>query len=224
VVLSRSVIPVERYAQYVLPALWRSAGGTLAGGSRRGGVPADAALVYRHGSRTLGEVVRATNKFSNNMMARNLLLTLGSTHRGRHIRVSDGIRALQDWLARRGIEAPGLRVVNGAGLSRDTRISARGMANVLRAGRASRYAPEFLASLPIAGEDRALRRRGFAADERSIVRIKTGLIDHVRSMAGYVTSESGRQWLVVVLINHPGVHQGAGTRLHDDIIRYLLER
>jgi D-alanyl-D-alanine carboxypeptidase/D-alanyl-D-alanine-endopeptidase (penicillin-binding protein 4) len=195
----------------------------LDGAVRTGPVPGNARQIYVHRSRTLGEVVRATNKFSNNMMARHLLLALGSLQRERDIRVADGVAALEDWLLARGIDAPALRVDNGSGLSRDTRISARGMAGVLRAGFGSRYAPEFLASFPIAGEDHALRRREFDADGHAIVRIKTGLIDHVRAMAGYVTSRTGRTWIVVALINHPGVHRGAGTRLHDDIVRYVLD-
>jgi len=78
-------------------------------------------------------VVRATNKFSNNMMARHLLLTLGAHARERGIRVEDGLAVLNQWLRQRGIDTPGLNIDNGSGLSRDTRISARGLAGVLRA-------------------------------------------------------------------------------------------
>jgi len=223
IVLARAVIPDERYVQYVLPGLWRDAGGALDGKVRPGTVPEKADQLVSHPSRSLGEVVRATNKFSNNMMARHLLLTLGTTRAERGIRMADGIEALNDWILARGLDVPGLRIVNGSGLSRDTRISARGMANLLRAGFHSRYAPEFLTSLPIAGEDRVLDERAYRGSGAAIVRIKTGLIDHVRAMAGYVMTPGGERYIVVLLVNHPNIHRGLGTRMQDAIIRYVLD-
>lgn len=221
-VMVRAVIPTDRYLQYVLPGLWRDAGGILEGTVKRGDVPDDAVKIYTHLSRSLAEVVRATNKFSNNMMARHLLLTLGTLNKERDVQVQDGIDVLNDWLIRRGIDVPGLKLVNGSGLSRDTLISAQGMANVLHAGFHSPYAPEFLSSLPVAGEDRALESRDFGEQDTS-VRIKTGLIDHVRAMAGYITSRNGTKYVVVLLVNHPGVHRRVGTRLQNALIRYVLD-
>lgn len=223
VVMTRAVIPDDRYVPYVLPGVWRDTGGILDGDVRRGPVPAEAVRLFSHPSRSLAEVVRATNKFSNNMMARHLLLSLGSLSRERGIEVDDGIRALHDWIASKGLDVPGLKIVNGAGLSRDTRVSALGMANVLRAGYNSRYAPEFLASLPIAGKDRAADGRNFGENGVSVVRIKTGLIDHVRAMAGYVTARGGETYIVVLLVNHENVHHGLGTRMQNAVIRYVLD-
>ncbi|MBS1270777.1 MAG: D-alanyl-D-alanine carboxypeptidase DacB [Gammaproteobacteria bacterium] len=223
VVMTRAIIPAEHYPAFVLPALWRDAGGSLGGTVKKGPVPDNVRKIYTHPSRTLGEVVRATHKFSNNMMARHILLTLGLLHKTHDIELKDGIRALHDWLRIKHIDVPGLNVVNGSGLSRDTRISARGMANVLRAGYRSRYAPEFLASFPIAGEDRALESREFGEEETAMVRIKTGLIDHVRAMAGYIVSRTGETYIAVLIVNHGGVHRGLGTRLQNAVIRYILE-
>lgn len=223
IVMARSVIPVARYAQYVVPGLWRDAGGRLTGRVVNGRVPEDAERIHAHPSRTAAEVVRATNKFSNNMMARHLLLTLGARSKEQGIRTEDGVAALQDWLRGKDIDTPGLKIVNGSGLSRDTRVSARAMAQVLRAGYRSRYAPEFLASLPLAGEDRALRKWRSADADTGVVRVKTGLIDHVRALAGYVTPPGGETQVVVMFINHPGIDRGLGTRLQDAVIGYLLE-
>jgi len=223
IVMTRAVIPVERYAAYVVPGLWRDAGGRLEGPVTAGPVPEDAEKVHSHPSRTLAEVVRATNKFSNNMMARHLLLSLASGDGKAAAGVDDGIRALRDWLQVRGIDVPGLRLDNGAGLSRETRISALGMANVLRAGYRSRYAPELMAALPVAGEDRALRKLNLDRTDRAIVRVKTGLIDHVRAMAGYVTARSGDTYVVVMLVNHPGAHRALGTRMQEAVLRYVLD-
>jgi len=222
IVMTRAVFPVGDYAEYVVPGLWRQAGGRLDGNVREGEVPGQAVQLLSHPSRSMAEVVRATNKFSNNMMARHLLLTLGLAYRDRGVRVEDGVKALEDWVASRGLDVPGLEIVNGSGLSRDTRISARGMAEVLRIGFQSRYAPEFLASLPVAGEDGSMDDRKFREDGAAVVRIKTGLIDHVRSMAGYVTNTRGETYVVVLLINHPGIHHGLGTRMQNGVIEYVL--
>lgn len=224
IVITRAVIPVERYAEFVLPGLWRSAGGVLDGQVRRGEVPENATLLLNHPSRSLAAAVLAVNKFSNNMIARHLLLTLGTAAGERGIGREDGVAALNDWIVSKGLDVPGLNVVNGSGLSRDTRISAEGMANVLRAGFRSRYAPEFLASLPIAGEDRALARRDFQEPDHAVVRVKTGLLNHVRAMGGYITTRRGETYVVVLLINHNGAHQGLGTRMQNDLIRYVLDR
>lgn len=223
VVMSRAVIPSDQYAAYVLPTLWRRAGGTLDGTVRHGRVADTARRLFAHPSRSLAEVVRATNKFSNNMMARHLLLTLGMRYRDRGIGVDDGRRALTDWLLAHDLALPKLNIVNGAGLARDTRISAAGLAGVLRAGFHSRYAPEFMAALPIAGQDGSLRRRDFKQHGDATVRLKTGLIDDVRALAGYVRQPGGRYYVVVLLVNHPGIHREVGSRLQDAIVRYVLE-
>ncbi|MGA8260797.1 MAG: D-alanyl-D-alanine carboxypeptidase/D-alanyl-D-alanine-endopeptidase [Arenicellales bacterium] len=222
VIMTRAVIPSDRYLAYVLPGLWRSAGGTLAGTVTKGSVPDDAEKIYTHSSRTLAEVVRATDKFSNNLMARNLLLTLGTLYKDSDVTVGDGVKALDDWLLSRGIDVPGLKVVNGAGLSRDARISARGLANVLRAGFHSRFAPEFLSAFPIAGEDWALEDRDFDESIPEMVRMKTGLLDDVRGMGGYITSRSGKTYITVLLVNHKGIQNQVGTRMQNAVIRYVL--
>lgn len=222
VIITRAVIPVERYAAYVLPGLWRDAGGVLDGVVRQGAVPGNAGMIYSHPSPTMAEVVRAANKFSNNMMARHLLIALGSLYKDKGIEVDDGVNALQEWLLSKGIDVPGLNIVNGSGLSRDARISALGMANVLRAGFQSRYAPEFLASFPVAGEDSGPALREFSGGNGAMVRLKTGLIDHVRTMAAYVTAGSGKTYIVVLLVNHPGAHRGLGTQLQNAVIRHVL--
>ena len=223
VLMTRAVIPADRYLSYILPGLWHDAGGALEGRVRNGFVPDGAKKIYSHPSRSLAEVVQATNKFSNNLMARHLLLTLGTVDRERGVTVTDGVNALRDWLLDAGIKVPGLNVMNGSGLSRDTRISAQALANILRFGYHSRYAPEFLSSMPIAGEDRALKHRSFEENDASIVRIKTGLLDDVRAMAGYITSRRGRTYIAVLLINHKGVHRGLGTQMQNAFIQYVLD-
>ena len=221
----RSVLPPVRFADGVIRALWTQMGGRIDGGLAVGPAPAGATRWYRHRSPPLGQVISGINKFSNNVMARNLLLTLGGQRFGAPGTTAKGRRAVRAWLARRGVEAPGLRLGNGSGLARETRISARALGEVLLAGERSRFRPEFAGSLPIASLDGTMRSRLARDRQASRARIKTGLLDDVRTMAGYVRTPSGRTLAVVALQGHPGVHRGGrGTAVQDALLGWLLDR
>ena len=221
----RSILPPVRFADGVVRALWTRMGGRIEGGLAVEPVPAGATRWYRHRSPPLAYVVRGINKFSNNVMARNLLLTLGAERFGPPGTAAKGRRAVRAWLARRGIEAPNLRIVNGSGLARETRISARGLGGILLAGERSRFRPELAASLPLVSLDGTMRRRLARDPEATRARIKTGLLDGVRSMAGYVRTRGGRTYAVVSLQEHPKVHRGGrGTAVQDALLGWLLAR
>lgn len=221
----RSILPPVRFADGVVRALWTGMGGRIEGGLAVAPVPEGATPWHRHRSPPLGLVVRGINKFSNNVMSRNLLLTLGAERFGPPGTTDKGRRAVAAWLERRGIDLPHLHLVNGSGLARETRISARGLGRVLLAGERSRFWPELAASLPLASLDGTMRRRLARDPEASRARIKTGLLDGVRSMAGYVRTRGGRIYAVVSLQEHPNVHRGGrGTAVQDALLGWLLAR
>ncbi|HEX9626215.1 MAG TPA: D-alanyl-D-alanine carboxypeptidase/D-alanyl-D-alanine-endopeptidase [Acidiferrobacterales bacterium] len=206
------------YVAGVFRALWGELGGSLAGGSREAPVPGDARLLHRHVSPPLADIVRSINKFSNNVMTRQLLLTLGAERSGAPGSDDQGIAALHDWLAEKGLDFPELVVDNGAGLSRSERISARHLAELVQAGLASAYMPEFLASLPLLGMDGTLQRRASASGP---ARLKTGSLDNVRSLAGVFTDRRGRQYAVAMLHNAPRVEGYAGEAVQDALLEWL---
>ena len=221
----RSVLPPVRFADGVVRALWTGMGGWIEGGLAVAPVPEGATPWHRHRSPPLALVVRGINKFSNNVMSRNLLLTLGAKRFGPPGTTDKGRSAVAAWLKRRGIDLPHLRLVNGAGLSRDTRITARGLGRLLLAGERSRFRPEFAASLPLASLDGTLRRRLPGHPEATRVRLKTGRLDGVRALAGYVRAPSGRTLAVAALQEHPGIHRtAAGTAVQNALLRWLLDR
>ncbi len=117
---------------------------------------------------------------------------------------------------------PGLALDNGSGLSRTSQISVLAMANVLRAAYRSPYAPEFLASLPLAGIDGTLKNR-LQTSPAGAVRLKTGHIDGVSGVAGYVTAASGKTYVLVCLINDARVDAGAGEPVQAALVQWLLE-
>ena len=221
----RSLLPPARFAHGVIRALWTQMGGEVEGGLALGRLPAGAVRWSRHHSPPLSYVVKGVNKFSNNVMARNLLLTLGAERFGPPGTVDKGRRAVAARLREEGIDLPHLRIANGSGLSRETRISSRGLAKVLLAAERSPFRPEFAQSLPIASLDGTMRRRLRRDPEAERARIKTGLLDGVRAMAGYVRTRDGSVLAVAAVQNHPGVHLGGrGTAVQDALLRWLLDR
>jgi len=190
------------YNARLLTALWAGMGGTLAGRVRDGAAPA-APPSFEVNSRTLPEVVRDINKFSNNVMAQQLFLTLGRTQAGQG--TPDAAReVLRRWLADRFGDAGRAAVVdNGSGLSRDNRLSAQLLADLLRAAWAGPVMPELLASLPVAGVDGTLRRSQGAPGR---AHLKTGSLRDVAGVAGVVLAASGRRYVLVAVINHPNAN------------------
>ena len=189
------------YAARAVAGLWREMGGTLRGRVRDGSVPAallqQPPLCVLH-SPALAEVVRDINKFSNNVMAEQLYLTLGA---GR----ADAARArLQQWWQTRLGSLPAPQQENGSGLSRSARISALALARLLQLDYAAPYGAELTASLPLAGVDGTLRRLQGRANGRA--HLKSGSLADVVALAGYVHRDQGPPWVLVVLINHPNAN------------------
>ena len=186
------------YNERLLAHLWRELGGTL-GGRVRDGLAPSTRPSFELASPSLAEVVRDINKFSNNVMAQQLFLTLGLQQRGSG--TPQAARAtLKQWLAERlGRGAEAAVIDNGSGLSRDTRVSARLIARLLQFGWASPVMPELMASLPVTGLDGTLRNAKMSTGR---AHLKTGSLRDVTGLAGYVLSKSGRRYVLAVVVNH----------------------
>ena len=199
-------------------ALWRELGGTLRGQVREGAVPPGAHARAVHESPTLAEIVRQINKFSNNVMARQIFLSLDAA---RPATPEGARRAVRAWLSGKGLDLPELTLDNGSGLSRGERISAGSLARLLLAAWRSPVMPELLSSLPLAGVDGTLRKRLFNDAVGGRAHLKTGYLENVRALAGYVLDHSGERWIVVFLINDPRSHLGKPAM--DTLLRLVME-
>ncbi|HEX2495016.1 MAG TPA: D-alanyl-D-alanine carboxypeptidase/D-alanyl-D-alanine-endopeptidase [Steroidobacter sp.] len=220
--IDRAVMRAPNYAYGAFRTLWTQAGGAIDGTFRVSAAPATATLLYEHESLPLPQIIRLVNKFSNNVMARHLLLTLGAEQFGPPANVENGRNALRAWLKRRGVDAAAFVLDNGSGLSRAERITARGLGEVLAIAWRSPFMPEFAASLPLSGTDGTLRNRFKATGMQGRIRLKTGRIDDVSALAGYVNAASGRTYILVIVINHPGAHMGAGEAIQSELIRWVF--
>jgi D-alanyl-D-alanine carboxypeptidase/D-alanyl-D-alanine-endopeptidase (penicillin-binding protein 4) len=193
----------EQYLAGMLRHLWTEMGGTWKGGLRDGVVPMTAQLVHVHESQPLSEIVRDINKFSNNVMARQLYLTLGAEYGGPPATTENALRAVRQWLTLKKILAPELVMENGSGLSRAGRASAATLAELLQAAWQSPVMPEFVASLPVAAVDGTMRKRLHHEPVAGSAHVKTGLLNDARAIAGYVLDRRGHRQVVVMMINHP---------------------
>lgn len=198
-----SVMPQRDYTATLIQSLWRDQGGTLAGGHRSGTLPSGATLLATTSSRDLVTMVRDINKWSNNVMARQVFLTLGAENRQPDDPddLAAAEREIREWLERKGIKSRGMVFENGAGLSRIERISARQMASLLKQAWNSRFAAELIASLPLVAMDGTMRRRLGSADMAGQGHIKTGSLRNVRSVAGFTRDKNLTTWAVVAMVN-----------------------
>ena len=220
--ITRVLLQPATYAFGTFVELWRELGGEFSGKLRIETMPSDAQPLLSFDSLSLGEIVRLTNKFSSNLMARHLLLTMGSERLGSPATLEKGAAAIGAWGRARGIDLQGVDLDNGSGLSRSTHISVLQMARILGAAHHSPYAPEFEASLPLAGVDGTLRARMKNSPAGS-VRLKTGHLYGVSGVAGYVTTSSGKTYVLVSLVNHPRADFGAGEPVHAALVSWMLD-
>lgn len=195
------------YVDAVFRALWTELGGVLAGGTVAGRVPPGSREIGQWVSAPLSEQIRDINKHSNNPMSRNLLLSLVAQRGGVPATAEAAALKLGEWLAAAGIDASTLMIENGSGLSRRERSSAASLAALLQRAWRQPTMPEFVASLPVAGIDGTMARRFADAPLRGRAHVKTGSLADVASIAGYVTTASGRRMVVVALINHPKANE-----------------
>lgn len=193
----------QEYVAAMVKQLWVEMGGTWDGTVRQGSASPAARLVYVHESEPLAEIVRDINKFSNNVMARQLYLTLAAEMGGPPARPELALVAIKQLLTVRGVKAPELVIENGSGLSRLERASARTIAAVLQAAWKSTVMPEFVSSLPVVAADGTMKKRLLGSGVAGHAHIKTGLLQDARAIAGYVLDRNGERHLVVMLINHP---------------------
>jgi D-alanyl-D-alanine carboxypeptidase/D-alanyl-D-alanine-endopeptidase (penicillin-binding protein 4) len=218
--LTRTVLQPDSYAFGLLQYLFRLYGGDIAGGWRTGRVPDGLKPVYVHASRPLGDLVKLVNKFSNNVMTLHVALTLGAERLGEPGTLEKGERAIVGVLTEHGIPVDDIVVDNPAGLSRDSRISAGQLAAVLQSAWRSPYMAEFVSSLALTGLDGTMRQRAVRGVPPGRMHMKTGTLDDVSSIAGFVTAASGRRFIVVVLVNAPGVHRGPGEEVQDALLAW----
>ena len=196
-VLRRSPLTPEQHFDWVLQQTWQSLGhpGVLRG--EVAAAPSFARIAVRHESRPMAELVRDTNKYSNNQMARILFLDLAAEDGALPAAAEDANQIVQRWLGTHDMVFPEMALENGAGLSHLERLTARHLGELLKYALTSDAAPEFMASLPIPGGSGTLQKRFVDLPHAGRLRLKTGAIEGVRALAGYALDGHGGTSIVI---------------------------
>jgi len=208
----------------LIAAQWKDLGGTLTGRVRDGRWPAGLRAQQEWRSLPLADVVRDINKFSNNVMAQQLFLTLALQRQPGQPATPEAAReTLRRWVAERiGEGAAGELVLdNGSGLSRTEKMSAWQLEAVVRAGMTGPWAPEFLASLPVVGVDSFTRWRKPDGSVPLQARLKPGGLRNVASVAGTVNDAAGQPTIVVVILNHDNVRAAVSRPIIDAVLEWV---
>lgn len=222
-----------RFAAHLFRDMLIRRGIVIRGGVRR----ADANLRQRQplALETLKEVafiespplslwVRTTNKISSNLYAELLLRHLGKT-RGASDKDADvaGCEVVAEFLARAGLPVAELKIRDGSGLSRLDNLTPSALTALLRFMRKHPAWPVFQDSLPIAGVDGTLRSRMRGTRAADNLRAKTGTLDDVSALAGYVTAANGRVLVFSFVANQLNTARTAGVAAGDDLGKAMAE-
>lgn len=222
--MSRAALGHNQFAYGLFKSIWEESGGELAGSWRNVISNGGAEPFLSFDSWPLADVIRKVNKHSNNVMARQLLYTLGAETFGPPGTEENGRRAIEQWLVDEGLDSPTFLLDNGAGLSRSSRMTADQLTALLRFAYRKPYMPEFLSSMSISGLDGTMSRRFRNDNLTGRAHFKTGSLDHVVAIAGYVQSRSGDRYAVVAMQNHEDIHRGPGEEVQEALVRWVYSR
>jgi len=193
----------------------------VTGKTQLGVVPESAEPLASLSSPPLSSILMDMNKYSSNFMAEQVLRTVGAETKGVGTTAS-GLAVMREYLDDLGLDPATYTLVNGSGLSRNGSIPPSVLTGVLvDMAHDSRVGSEFKSSLSIAGRDGTLRRR--LVDEAGRLRGKTGTLDEVHCLAGYVESADGGLYAFAFLAN--GFRGGSSRvkRVHDRFARLMFE-
>ena len=220
--LELSVFDDKKYAFYSFKKLWKELGGSFNGKLKVQDTPASAVKVLEQLSEPLGYVLRDINKWSNNLMARQLLLTIAAEKLSPPATEANGEKAIKSWLSAKGLNFKELVIENGSGLSRVERISAEHLGQMLVNAYHSPVMPELMASLPILSHDGTIKKRLVNSQSNGRAHLKTGSIDGVSAIAGYVLDANNHRHVLVMLVNH--TEAAASKNAQDALIEWVHQQ
>jgi len=220
--LELSLFDDEQYAFFMFRKLWHELGGQFKGNYRsQTEMPLQVVKLAEQGSEPLADVVRNINKWSNNVMARQVLLTIAAEQHNQPANELKGMLAVKSWLMDKGINVDQLVIENGSGLSRIERVSANSLGQMLIDAYQGPTMPELLSSLPILSLEGTLIERLKGTPVSARAHMKTGSINNVSAIAGYVLDAKNRRNVVVMIVND--VKASSTKSAQDALINWVYE-
>ena len=214
-----SAVTANRLSKALFEKLWKIHGGSIEGEFKYiYQNTSDTLKFYEHLSRPLSLVVRDINKYSQNLIARNLLLTILAEKNGNPITENEAGRFLKESLIKEKMKLDSLEMDNGAGLSRNAKVSAEDLGFLLEKAYSGLYMPEFIASLPNIGVDGTLKNRGQKLSVAKHAYLKTGSIQNVSAIAGYIFDKNNDVKVFVFMANDPKANES--YKIQDELIEW----
>jgi len=205
---------------YALKEQLRKDGVVVGGTIKLAGVPKDAEELFSYNSDSLEEMISETSKESNNLYARHLLLYLGAKVYGAPATLQKGRDAITAVLSKNGALGNGvLRIDNGSGLSRVSKMNAKLLAETLDSAY-NRYGQRWMNTLAIAGVDGTIKKRFRHTIVKKRAWMKTGTLKRVKNIGGYVKNKAGKYYTAVILINSTKA-RNRGAKLQNEIMKWL---
>ncbi|MBF5040199.1 D-alanyl-D-alanine carboxypeptidase/D-alanyl-D-alanine-endopeptidase [Methylophilus sp. 13] len=219
--LELSVLSDTHYVYATFKKLWAQLGGQFNGQLALAPVTDAAIPLTTWSSPPLDSVVRDINKWSNNVMARQVMLTIAQDAGFTPADEAGAALVLKQVLRQRGLVFSELVLENGSGLSRNERISAEHLAQLLVTAYQRPVMPVFMASLPILGMDGTTKKRLADSTSKGMAYLKTGSLEGVSSLAGYVQDQAGKRYVLVIVANH--ARASAVRAVQDLLLKQLIE-
>jgi D-alanyl-D-alanine carboxypeptidase/D-alanyl-D-alanine-endopeptidase (penicillin-binding protein 4) len=216
-----ALLDSPHYTHDLFTVYFRAAGGRFAGGLAEHRAPPAALPLAVLESPPLYDIVRDVNKLSNNVMARQIFLTLALEAAPPPATPAKAFDVVRRFLSLRRIAIPKLVMENGSGLSRNERITAGGLVRLLIAADRSAVREEFASSLAVAAVDGTVERRFQSGPAAGQALLKTGTLEGVRALAGYVLDASGHRYAVAVIVNHPNAARGGEAV--DQLVQWVYQ-
>ncbi len=212
----------RQYAARVIQAMWQAAGGQLTGKVREDSLPRNARLLATSESLPLADIITDVNKFSNNVMAQQVFLTLSAQGKQGNFVASQ--RNIAAWWKKTLPEVIPPVIDNGSGLSRKERSSAAAINALLQHAAAGSNALIFANSMGIAGVDGTvarMRERNAVSLALGNAQLKTGTLRNVAAIAGYANAASGQRYSLAAIINHPNA--AAARPALDALVEWVVK-
>ena len=216
------VLQPALYAGTLVKEMLPDFGMTLQGKVRKGVTPPNAKLLVEHQSEPLSVVIYHTNKISDNLSAENILKTIGAEVEGPPGTAKKGLRVIRSFLQGLGIDSTSYQLADGSGVSRYNQVSPALLVRLLTY--MANHFPvqaEFLCSLPIAGVDGSLEERMQGTTAQGKVRAKTGTLNSVSSLSGYLVTADGEPLVFSIMMEHFMAPADQARLLQDRICQVL---
>lgn len=208
-----------RFAGETFRAYLKRAGVNIAGGIKKGQVPPGARLIHAHQSEPLSMILRDLNRFSNNFVAEQIVKTVAAEVMGAPGTHENGLSLAMRFLSELGLDTTGVVLADGSGLSKDNRLTAKTLSGLLVAmSRRFDIGPDFIASLGIMGVDGSVRKRLKTSPAKALARAKTGTLNRVTALAGYVAGQDGKLYGFTILQNDSGCPYRGAHKIEDRIV------